>query len=88
MSIGLPTATTLSTLALVGATALTAPVAAAVPECVNTGPRTTQCETSGSTQIVTTPPETNNGRPYGGWGYGGWGYGGWGNGGLIIGLGI
>ncbi|MDY6871193.1 MAG: hypothetical protein SV966_11985 [Actinomycetota bacterium] len=55
---------------------------------MNTGPRTTQCETSGSTQIVTTPPETNNGRPYGGWGYGGWGYGGWGNGGLIIGLGI
>ncbi|OBB71240.1 hypothetical protein A6B34_17250 [Mycolicibacterium monacense] len=78
MSIGLPTATTLSTFAIVGATVLTAPVATAAPECVNTGPRTTQCETGGSTQIVTTPPETNNGWPYGGWGYGG----------LIIGFGI
>ncbi|BBZ64533.1 hypothetical protein BST34_11895 [Mycolicibacterium monacense DSM 44395] len=78
MYIGLPTATTLSTFAIVGATVLTAPVATAAPECVNTGPRTTQCETGGSTQIVTTPPETNNGWPYGGWGYGG----------LIIGFGI
>ncbi|KUI27631.1 hypothetical protein AU195_20115 [Mycobacterium sp. IS-1496] len=71
MNIGLSTAATLSTLALVGAAVLTAPVAAAAPECVNTGPRTTQCETGGSTQIVTTPPATNNGWPYGGWGYGG-----------------
>ena len=71
MPIGLPTATTMSALALVGATMLTAPTAAAAPTCVNTGPRTTQCETGGSTQIVTTPPVINNGWPYGGWGYGG-----------------
>jgi hypothetical protein len=45
---------------------------------VNTGPRTTQCETGGSTQIVTTPPDTNRGWPFGGWGYGG----------LVIGIGI
>ncbi|WP_308205145.1 hypothetical protein [Mycolicibacterium litorale] len=48
-----------------------APAAAAAPECVNTGPRTTQCETGGSTAIVTSPPETNVGWPFGGWGYGG-----------------
>ncbi|KUI24069.1 hypothetical protein AU196_09970 [Mycobacterium sp. IS-1742] len=71
MKIGSSPATTVSTLVLVGAAALTAPVAAAAPECVNTGPRTTQCETGGSTQIVTTPPENNYGWPYGGWGYGG-----------------
>jgi hypothetical protein len=71
MSVGLPTATTLSVVAVIGAAVLSAPTASAAPECVNTGPRTTQCETGGSTQIVTTPPATNNGWPYGGWGYGG-----------------
>ncbi len=55
-----------------------APVAAAVPHCTNTGPNTTQCETNGSTQIVTSPPANNN---YGYWGFpiiafggGGWGW--------------
>ena len=53
------------------------PVASAAPECINIGPNTTQCQTNGSSQIVTTPPPISNG---GGWGpY--WG------GGLIIGLG-
>ncbi|MDV3134093.1 hypothetical protein [Mycobacterium sp. 29Ha] len=54
-----------------------APAAAAAPECVNTGPNTTQCQTNGSSQIVTSPPPISNG---GGWGpY--WG------GGLVIDLG-
>ena len=52
------------------------PVAAATPDCINTGPNTTQCQTNGSAQIVTSPPANNN---YGGWG--GWG------GGLVIGIG-
>lgn len=58
MNIGLPTATTLSAIAITGAV-LTAPAAAALPECVNTSPRTTQCQTGGSSQIVTTPPDVN-----------------------------
>lgn len=54
-----------------------APGAAAAPQCTNTGPNTTQCETNGSAQIVTSPPPNNN---YGYWGYpiiglGGWGFG-------------
>ena len=53
-----------------------APVAAAAPECVNIGPTTTQCQTNGSAQIVTSPQPNNN---YGGWPY--WG------GGLVIGFG-
>ena len=40
----------------VSAAVLLAPVAAAAPECTNTGPNTTQCQTRGSTQIVTSPP--------------------------------
>ncbi len=55
-----------------------APVAAAAPKCVNTGPNTTQCQTNGSVQIVTSPPANNN---YGYWGFpiiafggGGWGW--------------
>lgn len=53
-----------------------APVAAAAPQCTNTGPNTTQCETNGSAQIVTSPPANNN---YGGyWGYPIIGFGGWG----------
>jgi hypothetical protein len=55
---------------------LVAPVAAAAPECVNIGPTTTQCQTNGSAQIVTSPQQNNN---WGGWGP--WG------GGLVIGLG-
>jgi hypothetical protein len=78
VNIGISTTTAVLTFALVGATVVAAPAAAAAPRCVNTGPRTTQCETGGSTQIVTSPPETNHGWPYGGWGYGG----------LVIGIGI
>ena len=61
-----------------GACALVpAPVAAAAPECVNIGPTTTQCQTNGSSQIVTSPQPINN---WGGWGPF-WG------GGLVIGIG-
>jgi len=64
--------------AMAGACALTVvPVAAAAPECINIGPTTTQCQTNGSAQIVTSPQPVNN---YGNWGpY--WG------GGLVIGIG-
>jgi hypothetical protein len=53
-----------------------APIAAATPQCTTTAPNTTQCETNGSTQIVTSPQLQNN---YGGWPF--WG------GGLVIGFG-
>ncbi len=58
-----------------------APVAAAAPECRNVGPNTTQCQTNGSAQIVTSPEPTSGwgGVPY--WfggglviGFGGWGW--------------
>ncbi|MDT5004222.1 MAG: hypothetical protein QOJ24_1398 [Mycobacterium sp.] len=52
-----------------------APVAAAAPECTNTGPNTTQCESNGNAQIVTSPPANNN---YGYWGFPIIGFGGWG----------
>ncbi len=52
-----------------------APVAAAAPECTNTGPNTTLCETNGSSQLVTSPPLNNF---WGGWPWGG---------GFIIGIG-
>jgi hypothetical protein len=51
-----------------------APVAAATPKCTTVAPNTTQCETNGSAQIVTSPQLQNN------WG---WPWGG----GLIIGIG-
>jgi len=59
------------------ATIIAAPVATAAPECTNTGPNTTQCESRGNAQIVTSPPANNN---YGYWGFpiiafGGWGLG-------------
>ena len=57
----------------VSAAVLLAPVAAATPECTNTGPRTTQCQTRGSTQIVTSPPAFTN--PWLGWPFGGFGFG-------------
>jgi hypothetical protein len=60
----------------IGASVLLAPAAAAAPECTNVGPNTTQCQTSGSSQIVTSPPLINN---WGGWPY--WG------GGIVIGFG-
>jgi hypothetical protein len=53
-----------------------APVAAATPQCTTTAPNTTQCQTNGSTQIVTSPQQNN-------W-YGGWP---WWGGGLVIGIG-
>ena len=64
--------------ATAGAFALVAaPTAVAAPECVNIGPTTTQCQTNGSSQIVTSPQPINN---WGGWGPF-WG------GGLVIGIG-
>ena len=63
--------------ATVGACALVVtPAASAAPQCVNNGPTTTQCETNGSAQIVTSPQPVNN-----------WGWMPWGTGGLVIGLG-
>ncbi len=53
-----------------------APIAAAAPQCTTTAPNTTQCQTNGSTQIVTSPQQNN-------W-YGGWP---WWGGGLVIGIG-
>jgi hypothetical protein len=53
----------------VSAAVALAPVSAAAPECVNTGPMTTQCQTPGHSQIVTSPPVMNNG--WYGWPYGG-----------------
>ena len=52
----------------IGASVVMAPVAAAAPQCTNTGPNTTQCQTNGSAQIVTSPPQNNywGGFPYGG----------------------
>jgi hypothetical protein len=52
------------------------PVAAAAPLCTNTGPYTTQCQTNGSSQIVTSPPQNNY---WGGWPF--WG------GGIVLNLG-
>jgi len=56
--------------ALTVAGLIAAPVAVAGPQCTQTGPTTTQCETNGSAQIVTSPPNVNNGPwyPYGGFG--------------------
>lgn len=60
----------------VSATLVVAPVAAAGPKCTKTGPTTTQCETNGSAQIVTSPPNFNNNwYPYGGFGIGFGGFG-------------
>ena len=59
----------------VSAAIAVAPVAEAAPQCTNTGPNTTQCETNGSSQIVTSPPPNNN---YGYWGFPIIGFGGWG----------
>lgn len=45
-----------------------APTASAAPECVHTTTTTTQCQTPGHTQIVTSPPAMND-NPW--WPYGG-----------------
>jgi hypothetical protein len=56
------------------------PVAAATPQCTNIAPNTTQCQTNGSSQIVTSPQVTNNYWGYPWWGggisisLGGWGW--------------
>ena len=39
--------------------------AAAVPECTNTGPTTTQCQTPGNAQINTSPGVSPNDYPFG-----------------------
>jgi hypothetical protein len=61
---------TVLALAGVGAAVVLAPVAVAAPNCTNTGPTTTQCETPGHSQIITSPP-ANNYSPWYGWPYGG-----------------
>lgn len=43
----------------IGVALYAAPIAGAKPVCTTTAPNTTQCETNGSTQIVTTPPNQN-----------------------------
>jgi hypothetical protein len=63
-----------------------APIAAAAPQCTYTGPNTTQCQTNGSAQIVTSPP-ANNYYPYWGFPIIAFGGGGIGFGGGGIGLG-
>lgn len=75
MRIRLRALTTLLAAAGISAAIATAPVAAAAPECTTVAPNTTQCETNGSAQIVTSPQLTNN-----------WGWPGWGSG-FIIGIG-
>jgi hypothetical protein len=67
--------TTLLAAASACAAIAVASVATAAPECVNTGPNTTQCENHGNAQIVTSPPINNN---YGYWGFPIIGFGGWG----------
>ncbi|MCV7237490.1 hypothetical protein H7J70_05200 [Mycolicibacterium celeriflavum] len=52
----------------IGASALTAPTAAATPECTHIAPNTTQCDTNGSSQIVTSPSVQTG--PYRGWAWG------------------
>jgi hypothetical protein len=69
--------TTLFAAAGVCAAVALAPVATAQPRCTTTAPNTTQCETNGSAQIVTSPQQNN-------WN-GGWPW--WGGGGLVIGIG-
>lgn len=64
------------------ASLLLAVPAAAAPQCTDTGPTTTICQTPGHAQITTSPnPALTN--PYPGWGFGGIGIG---LGGLWIGL--
>ena len=53
------------------AAVVSAPTAAALPECTNTGPTTTQCERPGNAQINTSP-STPDTYP---WGWPWWGTG-------------
>ncbi|MCV7280735.1 hypothetical protein H7J88_13885 [Mycolicibacterium flavescens] len=61
----------------IGAALFASPIAAAAPQCANVGPNTTQCQTNGSSQIVTSP-SVQTGPYWGGWPWGG---------GLVINLG-
>lgn len=64
------------------ASLLLAAPASAVPQCTDTGPNTTVCQTPGHSQITTSPnPALQN--PLAGWGFGGIGIG---LGGIFIGL--
>ncbi|QRY51570.1 hypothetical protein [Mycolicibacterium septicum] len=56
---------------------LTAPAGSAAPKCTNVSPNTTQCQTNGSTQIITSPPAMRNYGPWYGpmFGFGGIGIG-------------
>ncbi|GLP73861.1 hypothetical protein TUM20983_09710 [Mycobacterium antarcticum] len=62
--------TTFATFAATGVAGalLLAPAAGAAPQCTQTGPTTTQCETPGHSQITTSPPAMNGNAwwPYGG----------------------
>lgn len=64
-------------LAVPGLAILTAPTGSAAPKCTTTSPNTTQCQTNGSTAIVTSPPALNNYGPWYGpvFGFGGFGVG-------------
>lgn len=66
--------TTFLAAAGISAAVVAAPVAAAAPECVNTGPNTTQCQSNGNAQIVTSPSPNNY---YNYWGFPIIGFGGW-----------
>jgi hypothetical protein len=61
---------TVLTAAALGTSVLPAPVAAAAPNCTNTGPNTTVCQTNGSSQVVTSPPENNSWGGFPFWGGG------------------
>jgi hypothetical protein len=74
MRISIRYLTSLFAAAAVSASLMLAPVAAALPECIDTGPTTTQCQRpGGSTQIVTSPPAFN--YPWFGWPFGGFAIG-------------
>ena len=59
--------------AILAVTTMTSlPIASAAPDCVSTTPTTTQCQTPGHSQIVTSPPAMNHDTwwPYGGFAFG------------------
>lgn len=64
---------TVFAIAAVGGTLAFAPAAGAAPQCVNTTPTTTQCQTPGHSQITTSPPAMNNNNNW--WPYGGFAFG-------------
>jgi hypothetical protein len=59
-----PSAAVFAATAICLSVAAAAPAAAVPPQCTNTGPTTTQCQTNGSTQINTSPGVNNN-YPFG-----------------------